>query len=291
MAWQVFVIAASVLWTAANIIDKHVLHDELKDPILATVVSGISAFVVFGLASLVMNGIALPAQAVLLSLLAGVSYSAGTLVYFTGMRREEVSQLIPLLSTIPLFVLVLAAVFLGERVTATQFAGIVAIVLGAMLISMKNIRHHLRVGSALFFGAGAAFFLGVRNVLTKLAVGHGALWAVFFWFGLGSGLVALALFMAHHPHVRRKARKGIRHLVLTAVLATLGFLLFTSALAEGDVALATALAEIKPLFIVLGVWVLGRVRPGFLHEKMTPGTLVQRLAAAGLIVMGAIFVT
>lgn len=290
MSWILFTIAAALLWSGANLIDKHILTDELRDPVFATIISGASAFVLFTILSFLFGSFALPFYAVMLSIIAGITYAVGIMIYFFVIQREEVSRVAPLFSTIPIFVLFFAF-FIGEQITRAQLAGVFLIVLGAMLVSARNIKHHFRLSPALFWGLGSALFLAIRNVLTKMAAVQGSIWSIMFWVGVGSGLTALSLVLVHHPHIVKKAKQGVEHLLVSNVLASTAFVIFTLALALGPVSLTSALAETKPLFVFLAATFLSKTRPKFVRERITRADLLQKSVAIILVVVSAFLVT
>jgi len=53
----------------------------------------------------------------LLGLVAGLFYVVAVLLYFEALKDEEVSRVVPLFGMAPIFVTVLAAIFLGEIFT------------------------------------------------------------------------------------------------------------------------------------------------------------------------------
>lgn len=66
--------------------------------------------------------------ACVLATLAGLSFT-------TAIQRAPVHTVIGFTSTYPVLTFALCALFLGEQVTWTKLAGIVAIVLGTVLLS------------------------------------------------------------------------------------------------------------------------------------------------------------
>jgi drug/metabolite transporter (DMT)-like permease len=68
------------------------------------------------------------------SLLAGVALSAALLLNFSALKFGEVSIVAPLLSTFPLFGVLLSYVFLKEKITPKMWLGIVFILAGVSFI-------------------------------------------------------------------------------------------------------------------------------------------------------------
>lgn len=114
--WWIFTLGAALLWATANIIDKHVVSDELKDPVLCTVTFGITMFILFGIFTLVMKpSISLQTAIIIFSVLAGMVMSFGVIFYFKALAKEEVSRVIPMLALTPLVVLLFATFLFDEK--------------------------------------------------------------------------------------------------------------------------------------------------------------------------------
>ena len=58
----------------------------------------------------------------------------GHLLYYYALKEGEASEVVPVTSIYPLIALVLAVVFLGEKVGLQKLAGAILIVLGVILI-------------------------------------------------------------------------------------------------------------------------------------------------------------
>ena len=69
-------------------------------------------------------------------LLAGVSLTAAFFLNFSALKMGEVSIVAPLMSTFPLFAVLLGAVFLKERITQKMFLGMIFILAGVSFIQL-----------------------------------------------------------------------------------------------------------------------------------------------------------
>ncbi len=72
-----------------------------------------------------------------LLLLVGIVASPviGNFAYLRALKEAEASQVTPIVFSSPLLSVILAALFLGERLTLTKAAGVVLIVVGIVLVS------------------------------------------------------------------------------------------------------------------------------------------------------------
>ncbi len=69
--------------------------------------------------------------------LSGLATGASWLCYFRALKVGNASQVAPVDKLSVVFVAVLAAIFLGEKMTGTNWLGIVLIAMGAVLVAVK----------------------------------------------------------------------------------------------------------------------------------------------------------
>jgi len=98
--WAVFAILAALFWSFVSIIDKHVINQELKDPIIATFVASVSFITVFSIIALIKKTTLLPVDIMAYSLLAGIFTTFAIWFYYYALREEEVSRFISVLLSV-----------------------------------------------------------------------------------------------------------------------------------------------------------------------------------------------
>ena len=286
--WIVFALLSAFVIAIVNVVDKVIIKDEMKDTKLAAVVIGLIAFVIYSIVGL-FAGISIPSLNILvLALVVGALDIFTIILYFKALKRDEVSRVVPVMATIPIFVLILAVLFLGERFLPLQYLGIFLIAFGAFLISVREKLHQVVLSKAFGIILFASFVAAISSVLAKSVLTPDNVFNILFWFGLGGGIISGIILLFHHPHIREKARAGIKHLVWISALGVLASLLLIYAIANGPVSLVMAFYEVKPLFVLLLVLLFSKAYPGFLKEKMSKRIVVQKLMAILLIVVGSL---
>ena len=68
--------------------------------------------------------------------LSGIAGALSWLFYFLALQKGSVSQVVPIDRSSVVFALILAAVFLGEKITLQTAAGAALIVIGAILVAL-----------------------------------------------------------------------------------------------------------------------------------------------------------
>jgi transporter family protein len=79
---------------------------------------------------------ALSGRTVLFLVLSGLATGASWLCYFRALQMGQASQVAPIDKLSVVFVAIIGATFLGERLSATGWTGIVLIAGGAILVAM-----------------------------------------------------------------------------------------------------------------------------------------------------------
>jgi transporter family protein len=69
-------------------------------------------------------------------ILSGIAGALSWLFYFIALQKGSVAQVVPVDRSSVVFALILAAVFLSEKITLQSAAGAILIVLGAILVAL-----------------------------------------------------------------------------------------------------------------------------------------------------------
>jgi drug/metabolite transporter (DMT)-like permease len=111
---------------------------------------------------------------------AAVSIMLATLMNLEALKREELSYIAPLNAFVPIFTLLIAAVFLNESPPVVGILGIFAIFAGAYVINLKPNRvrwydpiKYLLTNTGALLSLGVSFGYAVNTVLMKAASNNG----------------------------------------------------------------------------------------------------------------------
>ncbi len=290
--WIILTLVAAILWALVGLLDKFIVSHELRDPLLATVISGIAASLVFLTITLFLRPpLLIPVHLILIILFGGVFYTLAMYFYFSAVKKAEISRVISFLSMTPIFVLFFAFVFLGERLSSLNYFGIILLVFGSFLISLKkNHNSEYKIVKAFFIVLFASLFMSLRDITMKFASLNVSIWSAFFWLGIGTCLTSLFLLGKHHPHLKKKAVKGVEHLFFGRIISSFAVLIFLFAVSLTSVSLVSALAKIQILLVFVGTLILSRFHPHILKEKITISIIIQKIVAIIAILAGAFLI-
>ncbi len=293
MLWAVFSILAALTWAVVNVVDKYVLTKWNVKPVVPVMVSGILGLLASFLVYLLRGFSELSLLNIALSLTAGILYLLAIFLYFKSAKIEEISRVVPLFYLTSLFVAILAAVFLGEIFTPTKYFGIFLLVVGAILLSSRNLVR-VSVGKALWLMTLASLMLSITTVITKYLLKFAHFWTVFSYTRIGAalGLVPVFCFNLHHffSVTKERGKRVVATISLNESLNLLGILLVTVAMAMGPVTLVNALSSVQPFFVLLLTVVLSVFYPRVLKEEVDRSTVLSKLVAIILMFLGAFLV-
>lgn len=306
MLWIWLILATVVIWVIVNIADKHIVTDELKDPSLCAVVYGAIAFIFYSIIGFSFKiGFAMPISAKLAAFGAGIALNLGTLFYYSALKQGEVSRVIPLFNIGPLFVLLLATLFLNEIFTPVRYLAIGLLVAGGWLISIKKInkknknksrnkrKERISLMPALLFVLIGALMYAFRSILVRYATFQTIFIQLLPWLGLGMMTVAVISFTIHHPRIRRKLQiRGIEHLVVINVISVLTLIIFIRAIAIAPaVSFVIAFAAgIQGFLVFISAVLLSKFKPKIVHEPLTRRIILMKIIAIVLLTAGVILI-
>ncbi len=295
MSWITIALLSASVSALVSIFDKTVIYRYARSPLTLPLLIGIAQTSV-GLMVLAAAG--MPDEAtvrlVAWALLSGVLFGLSGQILMRVLYFQEVSRTIPVTQTAPIFAALFALTFLGESISALQWTGIVATVVGAALLSLRMEDGHetIVLHRSFYFLIFGAMIMAAANVTGKIAVDELPL---FFTHGLRmSALGSVFLLFNARPEPWRDVRGYFADrspaLLFVGtnefVIANAGLLLMLWALAQGQVSLVTALIGTRALFVVLYSTGLALVWKGALGEKTSAGVIAVKAGSTALIVAG-----
>ncbi len=296
--WLSLALLSTAISAVVNSMDSHFLNRRmpgLKPYLLIigifTVIAGLILMVAFPLPV----GVSVrPLTAAVFSALVRVT---AVFLLLAAMKAEDVSRIIPLNSTAPIFTAVLAALFLDEELNSVQWLAIGIVVGGSVLISFKKTetgdhRFHAR---SFFMVIGSAALFAVGDVTNKYALET-------IPFISTAGLmfvITSAVFVAvclRPVVVRQVTALPRRTATIAAVLANQVAAMCATMLGywvieNGPVSLASTIFNSKPLFVFAFALLMAFLAPGFLPDgDWDAKTLARKLIATLMIFSGLVLI-
>ena len=309
MSWVGVALLAHFINAIVFTVDKSLLssgNSVVGNPAKYAALSGLVAA---GAAVVLPFGFALPNQFVVAwSLAAGLAWILALWLFFVALKEGESSRVVPLAgSAVPVFTLVIAAIFLGEALTGQQLWAVAALIAGGALLSIEFVgttrlpKHVLlaAVGSGLAF---ATYFVIVDGIYERF----GPFVSAFAYSRLGVGFVALLLLIwvlknergASSKPGTRKATKRLSFtragIIISAafvgskVLAAVALILQNYAISLGSVSVVNALQGTQYAFLLVLAFIISHQFPKLFREEVGRVALGQKIAGIAVIGLGLV---
>lgn len=297
----IIAIIAYSLYAVNGIIDKFLLTKAVRSPAVYAFFIGITGPLTFALIpftfipQLNMSFTFLSWGDLAIAIAGGASFVWALYFLYKATQETSVSRILPIEGgLVPVFTLVFAYVILGERLLPTQLLAFAFLVIGAVIISLREDEsgwHAQAFGGAVV----AAMLFALSFVLTKYTFDHSNFISGLVWTRLGFFVVALSFLLSKGVrkgirNVPKGTTKGNKFLYLGArISGSVSGFLQNFAISLGSVTIVNAMQGTQYALLLIGTVWLSRYYPKILKEKVTRAILMQKALAIVLIACGLIF--
>jgi drug/metabolite transporter (DMT)-like permease len=295
--WLLYAFSGPVLWAVSTHIDKYLVDKYFRHSDTAVLMVFTALLSVLALPLIWFfdpEVIALPPLSVAVMTVSGILYMSAMMFYLRAIQTEEASVVAPLFQANTLFTFLLGWLFLDETLGWAQGFGAVAVVLGALVLTLDQHFHLGRFKPALVWQMLAAtFVLALSSVVFKIFAVQDEFWGTTFWNFAGEGLFGAAILAV--PHYRRQFIMLFRRhpgpvIGVNAAneLINLGGGLgvrYASLLAP--VAVVTAISSSATFFVFAFGILLTLFFPKLGHEDLCARNLIQK-GLGGLLIMAGV---
>lgn len=139
MAWIIASLGTAIIFTIGNIIDSHVISKKVPNLSPVLFVLGIAQLII---ACIVLAVFHFPTNAgvthILVAVGAGLLTALALMILLNCLQKGEVSRVIPVICSSPIFVALLSMPLLRETLNLWEWLAILLAVAGAVLISLQR---------------------------------------------------------------------------------------------------------------------------------------------------------
>lgn len=293
MSWIFLSILAALIWSVVNIFDKYIISKLVEKPIVPVIVMGIIGLIASA-AIFIFHGFQpLSVINIVLAIVAGIFYVLMTFLYFHAIKIEELSKVIPLFYLTPLFILIIAAFFLGEIFTPLKYLGIILLVAGAIIISSNKVS--LNFGKAFWLMVLASFVMAINQVITKYLLGFADFWTIFGYIRIGAFAALVPTIIMNMESFKGIYKKqGLRpfgFITASESLNMLGVLFITLAATTGFITLVNALSSVQSFFVLLLTVIISIFYSQILKEEVGKLIVVRKIFAIVIMFVGVILIS
>ncbi|MEC8913185.1 MAG: EamA family transporter [Chloroflexota bacterium] len=299
MEWMVFAAASAFTFALVSVLDKILISDHVgSGKIFVAGVGG--AQVLLGIATLPLATFSgFDASVITVALLSGVFSGTYLIGMFIIMESQDVSRVVPVVSTYPIFVAFLAFLFLDEHVSIFAWACVIVTVVGAAMVSLapKSINSTEGVGIlALLFLLLASMSFGLSQFLSKTIAEEMTMWTQYSLRAFGGGITCgLLIFL---PGVRQglvtlftNFKTMMVFSITEIVLVFFAILFFFLSVYSGEIYLTATVMATRPLFVFGLTLLLSIPMIGLFKESVRGKAMATRATGIVLTVGGVIGVS
>jgi drug/metabolite transporter (DMT)-like permease len=235
---------------------------------------------------------------IIAGIFSGISSVIGYYFYAFATKKEEISRVSALTSIYPIYVAILAAIFLGERFAASRYFGVGLVIAGAVLISYKKFFSWktLPISMIIILILASAFW-GLEQFLDKVSLNGIDVYSNLVYYMFGNLLTAIPILIFFGSYRKmvvtdlRKMNKTVKILVFVdSITWSIATFLAIIAFSLGPVTLVSAISITWPLVILLYALFLSKLMPDLLKEELGATTFLLKLVSVLLIIFGTYLV-
>ena len=294
MNWVDSAILAAAVLAVVNVIDSHLIVRRLPSLWAFLFPVGIIALI-YG--CIILAVVSIPDEAetshILYAIGSGFIRSLGVASFLYALQKAEVSRVIPVVNTHPVFVAFMAFFLLNESLAALEWFAILITVGGAVLISIRrNLgAYELSINRYTALPVLASLCLAGANLTSKYALDGINSWNMYaigsvIW---GSVCIIISARRSVLPELRQLGRSisTMSILIVNETLAPVAIVLLFWSIERGPVSLVSTIAGAQPVFVFFFAMILTKIAYGsLLEKKMSKAKIAVRFLAIAMIVGG-----
>ncbi len=298
MTWLPIAISVAAITAVVSILDSHLITKRFPSLQAYLAPVGIFHFLV-GLIIITINPLpeGTGAGVVAVAFVSGIVRVTATLLMLRTMRSEEVSRIMPVVNTSPIFVALLAVPVLGEALGWLEWLAIIITVSGAVLISAQwdSQSKGIRLRRSFVTLMVSSILFGAANTGSKYALDYISFWSMYGISAVCMGGVFLIYSL--RPSVLgeiRNMEQRSKVLGLTAfneAIVIVGFVMSFWAMEQGPVSLVSTILGTRPAFVFIYALVLSFFFPAVLNERFSRGVIITKVISIGLVIGGVALLT
>jgi len=291
MNWILLSLIVALLYAIVNIVDKIFIDKHVKNPYLASVISFLSTVIIFcGISFFKTDVFNTNFRVIAISFSAGMVNSICVILYYYTLQKEEVSRFVPIFSLQPGFTVMLSFFILNEAFSGVIYLGIILVLFGSFLMSIRKTANKTKVNSMiLFLIILTTILFALKNVLVKLGSLDADIYVINFWFGIAACLMFVIFFYKNRPK-NKKEIKNSSLLLIADILSAVTLFILSLAIKKGPASLVTSIMQLKLVFVFIFSVFFTLFLPKILKEEISKKILLQKIVAMSIIIIGTLLI-
>lgn len=296
MNWFFIAVIAPFLRACSNFIDKLLISKYFKSWVGTLIIYStlIGLPVAFIIALLNPHVLSIKTSTAICIILNSFLYISYLFPYFKALQKADVSVVVPIFQTIPVFSYFLALVLLGETLTTIQIWWSLLIILWAIGITLTLQDKKIHLPKDVFLlQLLASFIIAVHFLLFKYFAIQWDFWTVSFWQYIGFAIfwIVLLVFVKQYRQdfVMSFTKNSKALLWLNAfneIVNIIAVIIFSFASLLAPLTLVWVINSFQPLFVFLIGMLLTLIAPHLIKENVNKKVLLQKIVFILLMFLG-----
>jgi len=287
---------AYILWALVNIGDKYVVGKRITNPYFYAVVGFFAGTI--SLVVLPFIDFYIPSLYILFWLfLSSLGFFAGAFLYLKAMSIEEVSRISILFNFLGIFTLILAWIFIGEKLNNMQLTAFGLWLCGSIFASLHFNAGKFKISKALILMLTSCFFYASYDVINRyLMVNNYISFSLIFVY-LNFFILFFCSILFLSSKFRTEWKKNIQgildwKLILIvlgiAAFSRFGVLLHNKAVSLGPVALINVMEGFQTILVFIFAGLISWLAPKYIKEEWDAKNFLLKFLALIFMVAGIV---
>ena len=300
MFWLIYAFSGPVLWALSIHIDKYLVERYFKHGSVAvlmvfTAIIGALALPFIWLFQ--RHVVSLDLQSMALIAVSGILYMGAIYFYLQALQAEEASNVAPFFQVAGIFGLILGYLVLGEKLSFLQIIGVLLIIAGSVLLSLRFGQGASRVKTHLVvLMLTCALAIALSSLIFKFFAVRDEFWTTTFWNFGGQALFGVILMLVA---ANRRQFVEMMRANTSAVLSVNGMnelinlggnIGMRYALLFAPLGIVQAISSTTLFFVLFFGVILSLFFPSLGREEISFVGLMQKFIAIILVVAGVLLV-
>jgi drug/metabolite transporter (DMT)-like permease len=300
MPWLIYAFSGPVLWALSTHIDKYLVERYFKQGSVAVlmVFTAIIGVLALPFIWLFQPGVvSLDPQSMAVIGVSGILYMGAIYFYLQALQVEEASTVAPFFQAAGIFGLILGYFVLGEKLSILQIIGVLLIIAGSVLLSLRLGQGASRIKTRLvILMLACALAIALSSLIFKFFAVRDEFWTTTFWNFAGQALfgVILMLIAANRRQFIKMMRTNTGAVLsvngANELINLGGNLGMRYTLLFAPLGIVQAISSTTPFFVLFFGVVLSLFFPSLGREEISFAGLIQKFIAITLVVVGVLLI-
>ena len=300
MPWLIYAFSGPILWALSTHIDKYLVERYFKHGSVAVlmVFTAIIGVLALPFIWLFQPGVvSLDPQSMAVIAVSGILYMGAIYFYLEALQAEEASTVAPFFQAAGIYGLILGYFVLGEKLSILQIIGVLLIIAGSVLLSLRLGQGASRIKTRLvILMLVCALAIALSTLIFKFFAVRDEFWTTTFWNFAGQALfgVILMLIAANRRQFIKMMRANTGAVLsvngANELINLGGNLGMRYTLLFAPLGIVQAISSTTPFFVLFFGVVLSLFFPSLGKEEISFAGLMQKIIATTLVVAGVLLI-